>query len=314
MSFRSFNDLISHTSRAQKEKIDKNGGKLLQELIKTERKRILSRKTRSIKPICRMGIQGDALDGFILQSKLLESLDRLYPLPDELLGKHPNTSDEKERKAWRAWYAQHVPRPERIKILLPDRNAAANDSQYEAMCQFRILSIFNGYGYGPRIRWHDKRPPFKLKGEATTLYFAKIDTSPFNYPLGSSRQWVFKVGITQRTFEERFDLKAARELVTPLRLITFADGRDAWLREQKVIEYSHLLEEQQYFYPNAIQKSEYKRRFLLGKKKDEAQEALDDMTRKVRNKLAPSEWVFCEMDEGQALEMFDQLCNYKPYY
>jgi hypothetical protein len=314
MSFRSFNDLIAHTSETKTAKIGKKDRQsLLRELIKTERRRILSRKAGSIKPICRMGIQGDALDAFILQSKLLESLDQLYPVPDELLGKDPGSYDEKESKAWKDWYALHVPKPGEIDLFLPERRNCESSDQYEALCHRRILSIFTGYGYGPRIRWNTSQPPFKLKGEAATLYFAKIDTSPFDYPLGSNRQWVFKVGITQRTFEERFDLKGARELMTPLRTAVFLDGRDAWLREQKVIQYSHLLEEQLYFYPSSDQKSEYKRRLLLRKKKEKSRQVFDAKTIKIRNRLAPSEWVFCEMDEGQAVKIFDQLCDFAPY-
>jgi hypothetical protein len=154
----------------------------------------------------------------------------------------------------------------------------------------------------------------------TTLYFAGLDSSLlFNAPwtVASSSKTVFKVGITQRSFKERF--QGFLDKVTPLRLLYFEDGRDAYLREGKVINYDWHLHTRERDYPPADKQKLFKinqrsKSRYLSKNPDYNLKEEERNYNQYVSRLGPTEWVFHGMSESEALNIFSELCDWPPYF
>jgi len=170
----------------------------------------------------------------------------------------------------------------------------------------RVKDLVYKFCYGPNaFDWQRAKIPFKLDGQKVTLYFVKIDLGGI---AGIESQYVYKVGITKKDVigdksSARFHGKHGKHIKV-LRQISYSDGKDAFLREQKVIEY------------NARNK-------LSGKENPKTKEEACTYSKFVTNNLIPnqiwkflgsSEWVFSRLSEAEALLLFDQLTNHDAYF
>lgn len=168
-----------------------------------------------------------------------------------------------------------------------------------------IKDLIYDFEYGPNpFDWASLRIPFKLKSEATKLYFVKIDLGGL---AGYEHEYVYKVGITKK--EVVGSSKKARyageltQHIDILRELDFRDGRDAFLREQKVIKYDRK---------NCLNRTTKKEVVTSDGVVLDTINPIDKSPRKVLSQLGPSEWVFGSLSEEEALSIFDQLTAYSP--
>ena len=174
---------------------------------------------------------------------------------------------------------------------------------------YRINDLIFNFKYGPSaFSW--KFVPFKLKGQKVKLYLVSIDIGL----LAEKESFlIHKVGITKRevadgTSKSRFPSKIAK-FTRVLRVIEYEDGRDAFIREQKIIRDS-ALEESLFEKKYDIENGDYS--FHKHPRRLRRNQIGEPLPRKIQNILGVMEWIYIYFSEDYIKDKFDRLNAYSP--
>lgn len=260
-------------------------------IVKKVKAQLNRKKLSMVRPCFVTGYSSNAIDNFIVQCLMLSKLENLYSPPFNNL--HSFKPNYKET-GLKEWVNMNIPNPEILYPFLDTREFAYHK---------KFLSLFIEFGYGPNIEWYKTSPPFELANTPTNLYFIEINLSSID----KSKGIIFKVGITKRSIEERF--RGYSKYIRILRFIEYSDGRDAWLREQKVINYDR----HRRFGNNDYAKEIVKKGKSI-KSMENSELGDTKLLKDIVSRLGQSEWVCKGFIESEALDLFDQLCDYPPYF
>ncbi len=260
-------------------------------MVKKVKQQLNRKKASLIHPSYVRGHSGDAMDNFIVQCLMLSKLTTLYSPPFNNL--HSFEPTERET-GLEEWVNANIPDP---KVLYPFLDI--EDFGYHQ----QVLYLFNEFGYGPNIEWYRTSPPSNIANTPVNLYFVKIDLSSID----ESKKSIFKVGITKYSIKERF--RGYLKYIRPLKFIEYSDGRDAWLREQKVVNYDRH---------RCFRDNLYLKKVEIKEMSDKSTEIKESGNAKllkgVKSHLGKSEWVCEGFTENNAINLFNQLCDYPPYF